>query len=496
MPERELLVILTRASVTACALLMAGCGPTPEPLDPWQRTSLSEAAGRCDAKAMEEHLAALRRHGQAPNLYDLHHPGGAVARFAEGCSGGLHGPVVGEPDAEILRAMLELAGQETASESAEGQLLLARIDSTRIVLPATRTRSAVPARAAIVSVVESGLIRVSSGEELTVAVAGPEDVLSFAASLVAHAERPVSDGERPSDEEFALPIAIGSGDEVRLGAREIAPDEDLGAALGPMLSLLARSGGRVALEADPAATYGRVVALLDALVGEESPTTMLVRTEWGTGLALESPSGSAAPPVVAIKADRGVASSTVARVLNALAQAHIERVVLLSSLAFEPPEGPPPGTHPGGLPGGLDLRLRRLRPERPRQFPEAIVEPPAIVEPSPVAAVFDRPTAAPPTGFRGPLMVGGDVLAPVKVHAPPAEYTEIARRAEVEGVVILQVVIDERGDVTDVKVLTGLPMGLDAQAIEAVRQWKFEPATRNGEPVEVYYHLTVEFVLE
>jgi TonB family protein len=200
--------------------------------------------------------------------------------------------------------------------------------------------------------------------------------------------------------------------------------------------------------------------------------------------------------VVAIKADMRLSFSSVARVLDALARARVERVVLLSSLAFEPPAGPPPGTHPGGLPGGIDLKLHRLRPEPPQRLPEATADPPAIVEPPSAEAVFDRPTAAPPTGFRGPYMVGGDVIAPVKVHAPPSEYTEIARRTKIQGVVILQVVIDERGDVTDVKVLKGLPMGLDTQAVEAVRQWKFEPATRNGEPVEVYYNLTVQFLLE
>jgi periplasmic protein TonB len=39
-------------------------------------------------------------------------------------------------------------------------------------------------------------------------------------------------------------------------------------------------------------------------------------------------------------------------------------------------------------------------------------------------------------------------------------------------------------------------MGLDQAALDAVRQWKFEPATRAGEPVDVYYNLTVNFRLE
>ena len=63
------------------------------------------------------------------------------------------------------------------------------------------------------------------------------------------------------------------------------------------------------------------------------------------------------------------------------------------------------------------------------------------------------------------------------------------------GVVILETVIDEQGNVTDAKVLKGLPMGLDRQAVEAVKTWKFKPATRDGRPVPVYYTVTMSFQL-
>ena len=96
----------------------------------------------------------------------------------------------------------------------------------------------------------------------------------------------------------------------------------------------------------------------------------------------------------------------------------------------------------------------------------------------------------------GPIHVGGDVRKPEKVFAPAPRYTEIARKARVQGVVIVQAIIDEQGDVTDVKVLKALPMGLDEAAVETVRTWKFKPATLNGKPVEVYYNLTVNFRLD
>ncbi|MCB1101000.1 MAG: energy transducer TonB [Kiritimatiellae bacterium] len=56
--------------------------------------------------------------------------------------------------------------------------------------------------------------------------------------------------------------------------------------------------------------------------------------------------------------------------------------------------------------------------------------------------------------------------------------------------------IDKGGNVTDAKVLKGLPMGLDEKAIEAIKTWTFKPATLHGNPVSVYYNLTVNFRLQ
>lgn len=106
-----------------------------------------------------------------------------------------------------------------------------------------------------------------------------------------------------------------------------------------------------------------------------------------------------------------------------------------------------------------------------------------------------------PPGPPGPALgdvahVGGDVLAPVKLHAPRPGYTEEARQARIQGVVMLQVVVDRQGNVTHPVILKPLPMGLADKAVETVLQWKFKPATRNGEPVPVYYNLTVNFSLQ
>lgn len=106
------------------------------------------------------------------------------------------------------------------------------------------------------------------------------------------------------------------------------------------------------------------------------------------------------------------------------------------------------------------------------------------------------PKAPPVEEPAGPIYVGGDVKAPVKIFHPAPQYTEIARKARVQGYVTLQTIIDKEGNVTNVKVLKPLSMGLTEEAVKAVLRWKFKPATLNAKPVEVYYVLTVNFRLQ
>ncbi len=92
--------------------------------------------------------------------------------------------------------------------------------------------------------------------------------------------------------------------------------------------------------------------------------------------------------------------------------------------------------------------------------------------------------------------VGGEIAPPRVLTRVQPVYPEQARLARVQGVVIVEAVIDEHGDVSNVRVLKGLPLGLDGAAVEAVKQWKFAPATLQGKPVAVYFLLTVNFKVE
>lgn len=95
-----------------------------------------------------------------------------------------------------------------------------------------------------------------------------------------------------------------------------------------------------------------------------------------------------------------------------------------------------------------------------------------------------------------PVRVGGNVKAPTVIEPrTDPKYTEIARRARISGIVIIEAVIDRQGNVTEARILKGLPMGLDQEALRAIKMWKFRPGTLNGQPVPVYYNLTVNFRL-
>lgn len=109
---------------------------------------------------------------------------------------------------------------------------------------------------------------------------------------------------------------------------------------------------------------------------------------------------------------------------------------------------------------------------------------------------FPIPSAPPVAEVLGPIHITSEVRKPEKIHSPRPHYTEVARKARISGLVILESIIDKRGEVTSVRVLRGLPMGLSEAAVSAVKQWRFKPATMRGKPVDVYFTLTINFTLQ
>ncbi|MBI4903629.1 MAG: energy transducer TonB [Acidobacteria bacterium] len=90
---------------------------------------------------------------------------------------------------------------------------------------------------------------------------------------------------------------------------------------------------------------------------------------------------------------------------------------------------------------------------------------------------------------------GGVLRPPAVLYQIEPEFSEEARKARVEGTVVLVVEVDEQGRAQNIQLRRSLGLGLDERAIEAVKKWRFRPATQNGKPVrhpaliEVHFHL-------
>jgi protein TonB len=183
--------------------------------------------------------------------------------------------------------------------------------------------------------------------------------------------------------------------------------------------------------------------------------------------------------------------------------------------ASAPPPPPPPPAAPKAAPQPKQV-VQKIIPTSPTEMtaptvipdriPEALTEPEAPAGDD--AGVEGGVEGGVPGGVLGgvvggtgpgtgdePLRVGGDVKAPLLLLKIEPGYPEAARKARMEGVVILEAIITADGSVQDVKVLKSVNPLLDASAVRAVQQWRYRPATLNGRAVRVYLTVTVTFNL-
>jgi protein TonB len=170
----------------------------------------------------------------------------------------------------------------------------------------------------------------------------------------------------------------------------------------------------------------------------------------------------------------------------------------------EPPPPPPPPSAPPPPPQGFSLDM------------EATVtagDGPAVRAVEGGGNMFADPNkggdpgkktterVAPPTGTgndpraRGEGLVEPQVTTPERDREPP--YTTDAREREIEGQLVLRINIDERGRISDVKLVKGLGYGLDEAAIAHVKaKWRFEPARLNGQPIARSIVVPINYSLE
>lgn len=149
-------------------------------------------------------------------------------------------------------------------------------------------------------------------------------------------------------------------------------------------------------------------------------------------------------------------------------------VAFVNSAAVDlvPPDPRRPAIVAGGDRVVKDVKLKDLA--RP--------EPPAEEEPEGIASEAGPPLLE-------------DFVAPVLLSKVDPRYPEVARRAGVEGTVILDATISETGRVTDVEVLRGLPLGLSEAAVEAVQRWHYRPARRRFGPIVAHKTIRIVFAL-
>ncbi|MGA8937980.1 MAG: energy transducer TonB [Acidobacteriaceae bacterium] len=93
----------------------------------------------------------------------------------------------------------------------------------------------------------------------------------------------------------------------------------------------------------------------------------------------------------------------------------------------------------------------------------------------------------------GPMHIGGGVSRPVVLYSVEPEFSEEARKAKFSGNVQVYLWVDPDGRPSHIRVVRGIGMGLDQKAVEAVRQYKFRPAMKDGKPVTVDLYVDVNF---
>jgi protein TonB len=81
------------------------------------------------------------------------------------------------------------------------------------------------------------------------------------------------------------------------------------------------------------------------------------------------------------------------------------------------------------------------------------------------------------------------------IHQVNPVYPPIARQTHVQGIVVMEATIDKDGEIDSLRVISGHPL-LNQAAVDAVKQWKYRPATLNSEPVDVVTTITVTFTLQ
>ena len=234
-----------------------------------------------------------------------------------------------------------------------------------------------------------------------------------------------------------------------------------------------------------------------------------------TGKTAHTPRHQAGPIVVSVVAHVVLIGAVfIGPVMFVVAPIPAEQMMMafvVGAAAPPPPPPPPPGPPP-------EPRARAARPV-PTWGDVAPIEPPNEIAPEPSADFAQMtgveggvpggipggvvgglvpeappPPPPPPPPPRGPIRIGGQVKEPTLVHRVEPVYPALAVARQLEGIVILEALVDQHGRVEDVRVLRSNGV-FDAAALEAVRQWRYSPVLLNGQPEKFILTVVVSFTL-
>jgi periplasmic protein TonB len=156
------------------------------------------------------------------------------------------------------------------------------------------------------------------------------------------------------------------------------------------------------------------------------------------------------------------------------APSFIPKAIAPMSAEAAPPEedlvgvpGGVPGGIPGGVLGGLNLGILGN-----------------AVKAQSAPSIGDGP--------RQPVRVGGDVKPPRLLFAPDPEYPALAKQARISGLVVIEAIIDEQGNVTGMRAVSGHPLLISA-ALKAVSKRKYQPTILDGEPTPLALRVEITF---
>jgi TonB family protein len=250
--------------------------------------------------------------------------------------------------------------------------------------------------------------------------------------------------------------------------------------------------------------YGRTVAISfpNSISATPTPPVALEADKNSVSEpAIPSENSVATPvaPLGTVNPPRAMASERA--MLSRAPEAGPSKLAKASPVVESNPSAPVEQKNPSAIPdmsGALNAHPASSRPVGTRQ----LAAPPSLdtravsgnangAIPGMGASSGNLSVPAPPAP-QAPLRVGGNIKPPHMISSVLPAYPSIARQAGVQGNVVIDTVVDKAGNVASMKVVSG-PQMLRQPALDALRQWKYEPSRLNGQPVSVQMIVTIQF---